>query len=135
MFKLAPVPSEIEGQHIILVDDSIVRGTTSKKIIALLKDYGAREITLAITCPPIRYGCYYGIDFPSEEELLAPNKTVEEIANWIGAKRVIYLDQEDVCEAIGLSKMCFACINNEYPSSVDSKQEFCARRRLTGEEK
>ena len=62
--KLSPIASEIEGKNILLVDDSVVRGTTSKRIISLLKEYGAGEVSLAVTCPPLRYGCFYGIDFP-----------------------------------------------------------------------
>lgn len=72
--KLAPVISEIRGKNILLVDDSVVRGTTSKKIISLLKKYGANSVSLAITCPPLRYPCYYGIDFPCPNQLGGQSK-------------------------------------------------------------
>lgn len=131
--KLSPVISEIKDKKILLVDDSIVRGTTSKKIIGLLKKYGAKEITLAITCPPLRYACYYGIDFPNPEELIAKDKTLDEIANWVGANKVIYLDEEDLKEAIGQEGLCMACVNNDYPTSVDDAEEFLEIRKLNKE--
>ncbi len=127
--KLSPVRSEIEGRNILLVDDSVVRGTTSKKIIDLLKRYGAKEITLAITCPPLRYGCFYGIDFPAEDELIATGRTQEEIAQWVGANKVIYLDPADVTEALQIDGLCMACINGKYPTDVSEGQEFARQRR------
>ena len=126
--KLSPVRSEIEGKNILLVDDSVVRGTTSKKIIDLLKRYGANEVTLAITCPPLRHGCFYGIDFPSPTQLIANGKTEEEIAHWVGANRVIYLDQKDLNKAIGLEGLCMACVNGDYPTPVDEAEEFAKLR-------
>lgn len=126
--KLSPVRSQIEGKNILLVDDSIVRGTTSRKIISLLKKYGANKITMALTCPPLRYGCYYGIDFPVAEKLIASNKSEEEIARFIGADKVIYLDEVDIKEAIGISDLCMACVNNQYPTAMEQAQEFSKRR-------
>lgn len=127
--KLAPIVSEIKGKNILLVDDSIVRGTTSKKIISLLKSYGAKEITLAITCPPIRYGCFYGIDFPSEDELVAQNKNDSEIAAWVGANKVIFLNEDEVKDSIGLDQLCFGCITKTYPTSLEGGEEFLLNRR------
>lgn len=126
--KLSPVRSQIEGKNILLIDDSVVRGTTCRKIISLLKKYGANKITMAITCPPLRYGCYYGIDFPAASKLIASNKEVDEIANFIGADQVIYLEPEDLKEAIGIEDLCMACVNNEYPTSIDDAQEFINQR-------
>lgn len=131
--KLSPVRSEIEGKNILLVDDSIVRGTTSKKIIQLLKRYGAKDITIAITCPPLRHGCFYGIDFPKESDLIANDKCLEEIADYIGANRVIYLDEADLKEAIGLNELCMACVNNKYPTSIEAGEEFAKQRTLSKE--
>lgn len=128
--KLSPIKSEIEGKSILLVDDSVVRGTTSKKIISLLKRYGASDITLAITCPPIRYACYYGIDFPNCTELMASEKDLKEMANWVGANRVVFLEESDIMEAIGLNDLCMACLNNKYPTSVVDGESFAKRRRL-----
>lgn len=129
--KLSPVRSEIEGKNLLLVDDSIVRGTTSKKIIALLKRYGAAEITLAVTCPPIRYACYYGIDFPSQEELIAGENAAELIAQFIGANRVVFLDESDIIEAVQLPNLCMACLNKDYPTSVSEGESFAQMRRKT----
>lgn len=128
--KLSPIRSEIEGKSILLVDDSVVRGTTSKKIISLLKRFGAKEITLAVTCPPIRYACYYGIDFPSQNELMAGEKNHQEMAEWIGANRVVFLEESDIIEAIGISELCMACLNNQYPTSVEGSESFTQRRRM-----
>ena len=128
--KFTPVISEIEGKSILLVDDSLVRGTTAKKIIDLLKKYGAKEVTIAITCPPIRYPCYYGIDFPHASELSANNRDEGEVAQWIGAKQVIYLEEKDLQQAIGLESMCMACINNNYPTSKEGAEEFSRRRAV-----
>lgn len=127
--KLSPVLSEIQGKNILLVDDSVVRGTTSQKIIELLKKNGAREITLAITCPPLRHGCFYGIDFPAEKELIANGRNLQEIAEWVGANRVIYLDEEDVNEALEMKELCMACINNNYPTDVSEGKTFASKRR------
>ncbi|MEZ5525757.1 MAG: amidophosphoribosyltransferase [Pseudomonadales bacterium] len=126
--KLSPVKSEIAGKNILLVDDSVVRGTTSKKIIDLLKRHGANEVTLAITCPPLRHGCFYGIDFPAEEQLIANGRSTEEIAEWVGANQVIYLDEEDLVDAIGINDLCMACINGKYPTCTSEAQEFQRRR-------
>ena len=126
--KLSPIRSEVEGRNILLVDDSLVRGTTGRQIVKLLKKYGAGDITLALTCPPLRYPCYYGIDFPSNSELLASNRTEEEIASWLGANRVIYMEKEHLVEAIGLDSLCTACLDNDYPTSVEEGAEFAHQR-------
>ena len=126
--KLSPVRSQIEGKSILLVDDSLVRGTTSKKIISLLKKNGAKDVTLALACPPIRYGCYYGVDFPNENELMANGKTVDEIAKYVGANRVIYLEESDLIESIGSSELCMACVNNKYPTAIEDAHEFKNKR-------
>lgn len=127
--KLSPIKSEIEGKNILLVDDSVVRGTTSKKIIQLLKKNGAKDIFLAITCPPLRHPCYYGVDFPSKTELIANGRNVEEIADWIKAKKIIYLDQSDLEEAIGLKGLCMACVTGKYPTPVAEGELFAKNRR------
>ena len=122
--KLSPVKSEIFGKNILLVDDSIVRGTTSKKIIALLKRYGAQSVTLVSTCPPLRYPCFYGVDFPSTGELIASNRTEEEIARIIGVDKVIYLEIEDLKLSLQHENLCLACLNNDYPTPIDDKNIF-----------
>ncbi|HIE33877.1 MAG TPA: amidophosphoribosyltransferase [Candidatus Altiarchaeales archaeon] len=115
--KLNPVRSEVEDKRIVLVDDSIVRGTTIKRIITLLKKFGASEVHVRISCPPIRCPCHYGIDMQTREEFIAKEKTVEEIRREIGADSLVYTSLEGLIEAIGLprEKLCVACLTGEYP--------------------
>ena len=126
--KLSPVISEIKNKNILLVDDSIVRGTTSLKIVSLLQAYGAKDVVIVSTCPPIRYPCYYGIDFPTSSELIAYNRTENEIADFIGVSNVIYLDIQDLAKAIGTRKLCTACLNGKYPTNTKDGEIFAARR-------
>jgi amidophosphoribosyltransferase len=127
--KLSPVESEIRGKRVLLVDDSIVRGTTSKKLIALVRACGAKEVYFVSTAPPIRYPCKYGIDFPSHEELVANGKTGPEIEDVLGADRVVYQTVDDLVSALqpipGSGKPdvtpCLACLNREYPTESAEK--------------
>ncbi|HWU43285.1 MAG TPA: amidophosphoribosyltransferase, partial [Bdellovibrio sp.] len=125
--KLLPVESEIRGKKILLVDDSIVRGTTSARIIQLLRESGAEKVYLASTCPPIRHPCFYGIDFPDGESLVAFEKTEEEVARLLGVDALIYLPLERLKEAIGLESLCTACLDGDYPVKV-SKNDFLETR-------
>lgn len=127
--KLSPVASEIEGKNILLVDDSLVRGTTSKRIVSLLKKYGAKQVTLGITCPPIRYACYYGIDFPDPADLAATGKSTEQLAREIGVQKVIFLDEQDLKEAIGIPTLCMACVNGKYPTAINEGGQFSIERK------
>ncbi|MBD3186990.1 amidophosphoribosyltransferase [Candidatus Bathyarchaeota archaeon] len=115
--KLTPVKKIIKGKDVILIDDSIVRGTTTRKIVRLLKQHGARSVHLRISCPPIRYPCYMGIDFPTREELIAANLTVDEICKNIGADSLVYQEMDGLLEAIGIDAtgLCTACLNSKYP--------------------
>ncbi len=126
--KLSPVPTVVKGKNILVVDDSIVRGTTSKRLIDLLKQAGANEVYMASTCPPLKYPCYYGIDFPDSEELIAYNRSEAEIAKMIGADRVIYMDIESLKEAIGQQNICKACLDGEYPTDISDAKEFKENR-------
>jgi len=139
--KLSPVKSEITGKNILLVDDSIVRGTTSKKIIELVRRAGAERVFIVSTCPPIRKPCFYGIDFPSEQELVAHGRTTQEIETELGADAVIYQDLAGLENAIheaqniatqGKSKKfkpCMACLDGKYPTDVtESGKKFGASR-------
>ena len=133
--KLSPIVGEIEGKSILLVDDSIVRGTTANRIVSLLKKHGAKEVTLGITCPPIRYPCFYGIDFPDAKDLFAHDKSAEALAEYIGVGKVIYLDEEDMKQAIGIPSLCMACVNKKYPTAVADGEVFSRERqraRATG---
>ena len=148
--KLSPVRSEIEGKKIMLVDDSIVRGTTSKKIIDLVRGAGAKEVYFVSTCPPIKNPCFYGIDFPSPKELIASGRTLKEIEHELGADAVIYQDIDGLKASIiaaakaerertGLSTPsrkteldgervvdaanwtpCMACLDGKYPTDVSA---------------
>ena len=115
--KLNPIKSEIDGKSIVLVDDSIVRGTTLKRIIEILKSSGASKVHVRISCPPIRYPCLYGIDMQTSEQFIASNKTVKEISKILGADSLVYSSIDGLVEAIGLPKdnLCMACLNGDYP--------------------
>lgn len=115
--KLNPIRSEIEGKKLVIIDDSIVRGTTIKGIIRTLRNFGAKEIHVRISCPPIRHPCYYGIDMQTHEEFIAQKKTVEEICKEIGADSLAYTSLNGLINAIGLprDKLCLACLTGDYP--------------------
>lgn len=127
--KLNPVKSEIKGKNVLLVDDSIVRGTTSKRLVDLVRRAGAKEVYFVSTCAPIRHPCFYGIDFPSPEELIATGRNESQIAEALNADRVIYLDQEGVKEAIGLKNLCMACLDGKYPTDISASVAFRERRK------
>ncbi|MDX9702972.1 MAG: amidophosphoribosyltransferase [Candidatus Auribacterota bacterium] len=113
--KLNPLKDVIEGKRVVVVDDSIVRGTTSKSRIASLRDAGAKEIHMRISCPPHRFPCYYGIDFPSNTELIAAQHNLDEVARFIQADSLGYLSIEGMIEAVGGEKeFCLACFNGDY---------------------
>jgi amidophosphoribosyltransferase len=122
--KLNPVISEIVGKNVLLVDDSIVRGTTSKRLVDLVRRAGAKEVYFVSTCAPIRQPCYYGIDFPNPQELIATNRDEKEIAELLQADSVLYLDQESLREAIGVKNLCMACLDGKYPTDVSAGQAF-----------
>ncbi len=134
MLKLSPIISEIENKSILLVDDSLVRGTTAKRIIKLLKDHGAREVIFALTCPPLKHGCFYGVDFPDEKKLIAVEKTTQEIQEEIGADELIYLSQEGLKKAIGLNDLCMACLTGKYPTDTKNAKEFTTKRNINRKE-
>ena len=118
--KLNPVPSVVEGKRIVLVDDSIVRGTTSKYIIKILRDAGAAEVHMRITAPPFLNPCYYGTDIDSRENLIACGRTTEEIADIIGADSLGYLSVPGVRRLLGDKPelgYCTACFDGEYPTA------------------
>ncbi len=127
--KLNPVRSEIAGKRVLLVDDSIVRGTTSKRLVDLVRRAGAKEVYFVSTCSPIRHPCFYGIDFPSPEELIATGRDESQIAQVLNADKVIYLDQESIREAIGLKSMCMACLDGKYPTDISAGSAFRDRRK------
>ncbi|MCX8196859.1 MAG: amidophosphoribosyltransferase [Candidatus Micrarchaeota archaeon] len=117
--KLNAVRQILEGKKVVLIDDSIVRGTTMGPIVKLVRDAGAKEIHLRITCPPIIGPCFYGIDLPTYSELVAANKNVEEIRKMVGADSLVYQSVSDLVAAIGLPKesLCLGCLTQKYPTS------------------
>jgi amidophosphoribosyltransferase len=120
--KFSVIREQVEGKNILLVDDSIVRGTTSKKIVDLLREHGAKNVFLASTCPPIISPCFYGIDFPTTTELVAFGKNREEIEKSLNVEKVFYNDISDVHEALGKMDFCRSCLNSEYPYPVRGGQ-------------
>lgn len=116
--KLNPVKHLINGRRIVLVDDSIVRGTTSKKIVQMVREAGATEVHVRISCPPTTHSCYYGVDTPHRRDLIASRMTEEEICEYIGADSLGFLSLEGMLEAIGLdpASTCNACWSGQYPT-------------------
>ncbi len=114
--KLSPIVSMIKGKRIIVIDDSIVRGTTSRRIIRMLKDAGAAEVHMRISSPPTTDPCYYGVDTPDKEKLIASNKTNDEICNYIEADSLAYLSSEALLRSVNAteSNYCTACFTGEY---------------------
>jgi amidophosphoribosyltransferase len=128
--KLLPVESEIRGKNILLVDDSVVRGTTSARIVQLLRNSGAKKVILASTCPEIRHPCFYGIDFPDKKALIAFNRTREQIRNVLEVDDIVFCKLPDLKKAIGIETMCAACLDGDYPVKVDVS-EFLSQREVT----
>jgi amidophosphoribosyltransferase len=121
--KLNPIRSLLEGKSVVLVDDSIVRGTTSRKIVRMVRNAGAREVHLRISCPPTVSPCFYGVDTPNKSELIAANSTIEEIRRFIEADSLAYLSMEGLQRSVGddieskhRSEYCYACYTGNYPT-------------------
>lgn len=121
--KLNPIEEIIKGKKVIVVEDSIVRGTTSRSRIEEIRQAGAKEIHMRISCPPIRFPCFYGIDFPSRKELVAHSRTVQEIADFIQVDSLAYLSLEGMLSVMK-EKGCFchACFSGDYPVSIPKNQ-------------
>ncbi|UII56337.1 amidophosphoribosyltransferase [Cytobacillus spongiae] len=122
--KLSPVRGVVEGKRVIMVDDSIVRGTTSKRIVTMLKEAGATEVHVVISSPPIQHPCFYGIDTSTKEELIASSYSVEEIRQIIGADTLTFLSEEGMINSIGRTVggenngQCLACFTGKYPTEI-----------------
>ncbi|MBS4538899.1 amidophosphoribosyltransferase [Clostridium sp. D2Q-11] len=117
--KLSVLRENVEGKRIILVDDSIVRGTTSKKIISMLKKAGAKEIHVRVSSPPVKYSCYFGIDTPERKHLIASEYSLEEIRQRIACDSIAFLSEEGLIKSIGLKdNICTACFKGDYPMEV-----------------
>jgi amidophosphoribosyltransferase len=118
--KLNPLPDSIRGKRLVVVDDSIVRGTTTKQIVAALREAGATEVHIRITCPPVKWPCFYGIDMPTRQELIGADLSVEEIRAYVGADSLGYLSQAGMIEATGqpAGDFCAACFDGDYPIPI-----------------
>ena len=117
--KLNPVRSLLEGKRVILIDDSIVRGTTSKKIVRMVREAGASEVHLRISCPPTISPCFYGVDTPSKKQLIAANMTIDQIRDYIGADTLAYFSLDGLKKAAGegeKTNYCTACYTGKYPT-------------------
>jgi len=127
--KLSAVRGVVKGKKVVMVDDSIVRGTTSRRIVKLLKEAGASEVHVAISSPPLKFPCFYGIDIQTRKELIAANHSVEEIQQIIEADSLHFLSEEGLIEAIGLQKdapysgLCLAYFNGDYPTPLYDYEE------------
>ena len=125
--KLNPVRSLLEGKRVVLIDDSIVRGTTSKKIVRMIRNAGAKEVHMRISCPPTISPCFYGVDTPRKKELIAANNTVEEIRKYIGADSLSYLSLEGLkkaCHDGEKTTYCTACYTGSYPTKLVDVEEI-----------
>lgn len=128
-YKLTPQKTEINNKIVLILDDSIVRGTTSREIVKMVREFGAKEIYFVSTCPPIKDPCFYGIDIPSRQELIAAQHTLEEIRQYLGVDKLLYQKIEDLVEAVTrrgdhhIERLCMACMDGCYvEGNIDEKK-------------
>ena len=130
--KLSPVRSIVDGKRVVVVDDSLVRGTTSRKIVKMLRNAGAREVHLRISAPPTTHPCYYGIDTPTRSELVAASHTIDEIGRYVTCDSIAYLSHEGMMTAVGAEKSgagyCSACFTGKYAIPLGSSDLVQLRR-------
>jgi amidophosphoribosyltransferase len=125
--KLSAVRGVVAGKRVVMVDDSIVRGTTSRRIVNMLREAGATEVHVRISSPPVKNPCFYGIDTPDREQLIAAQKTVEEIRQEIGADTLTFISVDGMLRAIGRPASernrghCIACFTGEYPTVLEDE--------------
>jgi amidophosphoribosyltransferase len=124
--KLNPIKEVIEGKSLVVIDDSIVRGTTAKKLITMLREYGAKKVHLLISCPPVRYPDFYGIDTPIQKDLISANMNTQEIKKFIGADSLHFLSYEGMIKATGLPEnvFCTSCFTGIYPIDIGDKKDM-----------
>jgi amidophosphoribosyltransferase len=119
-YKLTPQPTEIKNKDVLIVDDSIVRGTTSREIIKMVREMGAKSVYFVSSCPPIKFPCFYGIDIPSRNDLIAAKCSEEEIREFLAVDILLYQSQDDLVEAItrrgehNITSPCTACLDGNY---------------------
>jgi amidophosphoribosyltransferase len=141
-YKLTPQKTEINEQKVLILDDSIVRGTTSREIVKMVREYGAKEIYFVSTSPPIKNPCFYGIDMPFREELIAANATIDEIKAYLGVDHLLYQTKDDLVEAVTrkgdhhIVNPCMACMDGKYiTGNIDNnkiEKLQCERKRARG---
>ena len=121
--KLNPMPHVLKGKKVVIIDDSIVRGTTSKEIIKMVRNAGAKEVHLLISSPPVKYPDFYGIDTPNQEDLIAATKKHHEIEKFLGVDSMYYLSYKGLIKAIGLSEdvLCSSCFTGVYPADIGER--------------
>jgi amidophosphoribosyltransferase len=131
--KFNPLPQLLEGKRLVVVDDSIVRGTTTPKVVQLLKKAGAKEVHMRICAPPIRYPCFFGVDMATRWELIASQKTVPEVRDFIGADSLGHLSIEGLIKAVALPKdiFCTACFTGDYPIPVQLEMDKLALETMS----
>ncbi len=118
--KLNALPEVVEGKRVVLVDDTIVRGTTSRPVVNLIRDAGAKEVHMRVHAPPVVWPCFLGVDMATREELIAANKTIDEIREVINADSLGYLSLDGLFKAIGQpsDQFCSACLTGTYPVDI-----------------
>jgi amidophosphoribosyltransferase len=132
--KLNPVRSLLEGQSVVLIDDSIVRGTTSRKIVRMVRNAGAREVHLRISCPPTVSPCFYGVDTPNKSELIAANSSIEEIRRFVEADSLAFLSLGALQKAVADTRgeYCYACYTGDYPTDLVSIEQLIRAGKKSG---
>lgn len=131
--KLHPLIEAIKNRRVVIIDDSIVRGTTAKKLVKLVRDAGAREVHLLSSCPPVRFPDFYGINTPSQKELIAANMTLGQIRKFVGAESVSYLSYEGMIRATGLPEnvFCTSCFTGQYPIDIGLHAKKIKKLKIT----
>ncbi len=134
--KFNPLPQMLEGKRLVVVDDSIVRGTTTPKVVQLLRRAGVKEVHMRICAPPIRYPCFFGVDMATRRELIAAQKTVDEVRDFIGADSLGYLSIDGLIKAVALPKdiFCLACFTGDYPIPVQLEMDKLVLETIPAEE-
>jgi len=134
--KFNPIREMVKGKRLVIVDDSIIRGTTTRARVKSLREAGAKAIHLRISCPPTKFACFYGIDFPTRKELIANRLSVEEICKFIGADSLGYLSLEGLLKSVGQSsRYCTACWSGTYPIPFGEEGDKFALEKHAGEGK
>ena len=132
--KLSVARSVVQGKRVIVVDDSIIRGTTAKRRIQALRDQGATEVHLRISCPPTKHPCFFGIDFPTSSELIAHNKSIPETAEWLGCDSLGYLTIDGLLSCVEKpANFCNACFSGDYPMPVNLSQSKESLENASGQ--